>query len=140
MSSDKSEKLTRFGVAMPMDLLSEFDQWVEDSGFANRSLALRHLVRQFIAAKKWERNDGDVCGTLTLMYDHHGNDITSELTALQHDFGGQIVCTTHVHITHESCLETLVVKGSVADLKRLEEALAALKGMQGVNVAIFALI
>ena len=133
--------MIRFGVAMPEQLLEEFDSWLESSGFANRSLALRHLVRQYISAKSWEQDDKvSVCGTITMLYDHHSNDLTAELTAIQHDFGGQIICTTHVHITHELCLETIVVKGSVGQLKTLEEALTALKGIQSVNIAVFKLL
>lgn len=136
----KEEKLVRFGVAMPSDLLEEFDQTIENSGFANRSLALRHLVRQYVSEKSWEHDKGNVCGAITMLYDHHSNDVTAELTHIQHDFGGEIICTTHVHITHELCLETLSVRGSVEQLKKLEETLATLKGIQSVNIAIFKLI
>ena len=125
---------------MPEGLLAEFDQWVDASGFANRSVALRHLVRKYVSGESWSQGSGNVCGTITMLYDHHSNDVTAELTALQHDFGGQIICTTHVHVTHELCMEGLFVTGSVEQLKKLEEALSSLKGIQSVNVAIFKLI
>ncbi|MDR2870625.1 MAG: nickel-responsive transcriptional regulator NikR [Deferribacteraceae bacterium] len=133
-------ELIRFGVAMPASLLEEFDSLIERSGFANRSLALRHLVRQHIAEKSWEQDSvGTVCGTITMLYDHHSNEVSSELTSVQHDFGGQITCTTHVHVSHELCLETIIVNGSVEQLKRLEETLTALKGIQSVHIAVFKL-
>ncbi len=134
------EKLTRFGVAMPEQLLEQFDRWIERTGLPNRSLAIRQLVRDYITSSHWQEGAGEVCGSITLMYDHHGNDITGGLTSLQHDFGDVIICTTHVHVSHEVCLECLVVKGEAGRLKKLEEALSALKGIRSVNAAIAASI
>jgi CopG family nickel-responsive transcriptional regulator len=72
------------------------------------------------------------------MYDHHSHDLSGALTSLQHDFGDVIVCTTHVHVTHETCLECLVLRGKAQRLKKLEEALARIKGLQNVGTVISA--
>jgi CopG family nickel-responsive transcriptional regulator len=134
------EKLVRFGVAMPEGLLKNFDEWVSSSGIPNRSIALRHLVRDYISGEQWKQDEGTACGNILLMYDHHSNDITSSLTKLQHDYGELIICTTHVHVSHEICMECLIVKGDVRRIRELTEALSAVKGMRTVNSAISAMV
>ncbi len=131
-----NNKLTRFGVAMPEQLLAQFDKISGSHGLPNRSVALRHLVRQYIASSSWQEGAGEVAGSITMLYNHHSNDVINELTAIQHDYGEIILCTTHVHITHETCLECLVVKGAAFKIKALENALNALKGMHSVTAAI----
>lgn len=133
-----SDQLTRFGVAMPESLLEQFDAWSKRSGLPNRSEALRHLVRDYISRRHWEAGQGFVHGTITLMYDHHAHDLSNALTSLQHDFGDVIVCTTHVHVTHETCLECIVLRGKVLRLKKFEEALANIRGLQNVGTVISA--
>ena len=134
------EKLVRFGVAMPDGLLEQFDSWVSAGGLPNRSLALRKIVREYISHEYWQKESGLVAGSITLMYDHHSHDTTGDLTALQHDFGDVIVCTTHVHVSHEICLECLIVRGPVEQIKKLAAALSAMKGMKSVDSAITAMI
>lgn len=133
-------KLIRFGVAIPEDLLNKFDEWTGEQGIANRSVALRQIMREKLADWYWQEGVDDVSGSLTLVYDHHSNDITGVLTELQHDYGDVILCTTHVHISHELCLECLIVKGNSARIKELTRVLYGMKGMRSVNAAISASI
>jgi CopG family nickel-responsive transcriptional regulator len=128
--------LIRFGVSIPAELLKDFDSLSEKSGSPNRSVALRRLIREHIAASAWRKGTGDVCGSFTIVYDHHSNDIISSLTELQHRFTDVILCSTHVHLSHSSCLETLAVRGSADKLKELHALLSSLKGIKSLNAAI----
>jgi CopG family nickel-responsive transcriptional regulator len=130
------DELARFGVAMPETLLEEFDGWIAKAGLPNRSLAIRHLVRDYISSNQWHYGEGLACGSITLLYDHHQNDVSSALTTLQHDFGELILCTTHAHISHEMCLECIIVKGDVDKIKELEAALMRTKGIVSVSLGI----
>ena len=40
------ESLTRFGVSMPVDLISQFDERITQQGYNNRSEAIRDLIRR----------------------------------------------------------------------------------------------
>lgn len=123
------EKLARFSVSLPDSLLEEFDCRIRSAGHKNRSEALRHLIRNFIAESCWERGNESVYGTITITYDHHSHDTAQELTALQHDFGHIIICSTHVHIDHDHCFEVIVLRGASEDVKRFVEALSGLKSV-----------
>jgi CopG family nickel-responsive transcriptional regulator len=128
--------LIRFGVSIPAELLKDFDSLSEKSGSPNRSVALRRLIRDYISAFAWRKGTGDVCGSFTIVYDHHSNDIISSLTELQHRFTDVILCGTHVHLSRESCLETLAVRGPADRLKELHALLSSLKGIKSLNTAI----
>jgi CopG family nickel-responsive transcriptional regulator len=128
--------LVRFGVSIPAELLKDFDSLSEKNGSPNRSIALRRLVLDFISSSAWQQGTGEVCGSFTLLYDHHSNDIINSLTELQHDFKDEILCSTHVHISRDICLECLAVKGQADKLKKLQTALSSLKGIKSLNTAI----
>jgi CopG family nickel-responsive transcriptional regulator len=130
------EKLVRFGVAVPDNLLSEFDRCLKDRGIPNRSEAIRQLLREFIAEELWDKETGTVYGAITITYDHHSHDTMGELTALQHDFGDVINCSTHVHIDHDHCLEVIVVSGNARTIKNLVDSLSSTRGIETVSPRI----
>lgn len=130
------DSLVRFGVAVPSSLLEEFDSLVEKMKMPNRSEALRQLIRERLSREMWVSGTGTVYGTVTIMYDHHGKDTVADLTALQHDHGESIVCTTHVHVDHDHCLECIVVKGGAESVRRLVEALCSLRGLKSMDPSI----
>lgn len=130
------EEVVRFSVSMPKSLLDEFDKWLRSHGMANRSEALRQIMRSFIAQSKWESQEGMVCGTVTIIYDHHRHGAVSEITAIQHNYGDIIVCTTHVHIDHFNCLEAIILMGEINEIKKFLIDLNSLKGIKETRASI----
>ena len=131
-----AEKLARFGVTVPEDILEEFDERLKQSGRENRSDVIRQLMRSCITEERWQEEDGQVYGTVTLMYDHHSSSISKDLTSVQHDHGGVIVCTTHVHVTHDTYLECIVLRGDASDIKAFVATLGKIKGIKSVETVI----
>lgn len=131
--------LTRFSIALPAQLLDELDRWIARKGLPNRSESIRQMIRQFISKSQWEENEGLVCGTVTLLYDHHSHDASNEITSLQHDHGPIIICTTHAHIDHDHCLEVVCLKGPVEEVKRFVDEVSHLRCIQCTYPAILAL-
>ncbi len=120
------EEMVRFSVSMPEDLAREFDRWVEEKKLKNRSDALRQIIRSYIGQAMWETQEGEAYGTFTFSYDHHSKDSTREIMRLQHDFGESIVCTTHVHIDHDTCMEVVLLRGETREIHRFVEAASSL--------------
>ncbi|MBQ9536962.1 MAG: nickel-responsive transcriptional regulator NikR [Desulfovibrionaceae bacterium] len=126
--------LTRFGVSLDEDMLKHFDQLCEQKHYSNRSEAIRDLIRQYLIEAKWEDNTDCRAGTLTLVYDHHKNDLAKRLTDIQHEDFDIIVTTMHVHLDHDNCLEVLVMKG---DPKRVQSLADKLISCTGVKHGVF---
>lgn len=123
-------KLTRFGVSLDEELLEPFDALCAVKGYSNRSEAIRDLIRKALVAKEWQQADGQGAGTLTLVYDHHKNDLARRLTQMQHDEHDIIIATLHVHLDHHNCLEVLILKGEAARVRALADKLISCKGVK----------
>jgi CopG family nickel-responsive transcriptional regulator len=131
-------ELVRFGIAMERELLEHFDALIERRGFANRSEALRDLVRRALDQDAWD-SGRQVCATITLMYDHHVRELTEHLTEVQHDFGDAIVSTLHVHLDHHHCMEVIACRGRARQLREVSERLLGIKGVLSGGIVASAL-
>lgn len=133
-----SDELTRFGVAVPGSLLNSFDEVIQEQGYANRSEAIRDLIRDKLVKETWESGQGEVIGALTLVYDHHSREVQERLTQLQHDFHAVVISTLHVHLDAHNCLEVIVLRGSATDIKKMSDALISQTGVVHGQLAVTA--
>jgi len=122
--------LTRFGISMDEQLLAQFDALIEGKGYVNRSEAIRDLIRNALVEDQWGRGDEETVGTVTVVYDHHVRDLADKLTEHQHAHHDNIVSALHVHLDHDNCLEVVVVRGMVKEVKRLAAELIGTKGVK----------
>lgn len=122
--------LVRFGVSMEEVLLKHFDQAAEEAGFANRSEALRHLVRRFVHERQWENLKGSVVGAITIIYDHTTRNLTDRLLELEHSFRNFIISTTHVHFSKVTCLEVMLVRGEAEKVATFVRELQRIRGVK----------
>lgn len=122
--------LTRFGISIDARLLDRFDKMIEDKGYVNRSEAIRDLIRSALVEEEWARDDQEIVGTVTLVYDHHTRDLSDKLTEHQHAHHDEIVSALHVHLDAHHCLEVVVVRGKARQVKRLADELIGTKGVK----------
>ncbi|MBQ7585665.1 MAG: nickel-responsive transcriptional regulator NikR [Desulfovibrionaceae bacterium] len=122
--------LVRFGVSLEEEMLKRFDELCEKKSYSNRSEAIRDLIRKSLLDEKWENEAEYGAGTLTLVYDHHKNDLSRRLTDIQHEDYDIIVTTMHVHLDHDNCLEVLVLKGDAKRVCNLANKLISCKGVK----------
>jgi len=120
--------MKRFGVSLEEELLEKLDGLVEHHRFPNRSQAIRFLVRRYITEDNWAQNQ-QVSACLVLVYDHHKSGLQKKLTALQHDYHDLVLCSQHVHLDHDNCIETITLKGKAEEIRSLADCLIAVKGI-----------
>lgn len=121
--------LVRFGVSLEKKLLERFDAFIREKNYTNRSEAFRDMIRQELIKKEWLQGD-DVAGAITIIYDHHRRDLLNKITDIQHNYQKLIICTQHIHLDHDNCLEILAVRGSPRDVQVLADTLKAIKGVK----------
>ena len=122
-------EIVRFSVSLEDDLLQQFDRYCAEEQFATRSEAVRQLIRETLTTRAWQSESQDAAGTLTLVYDHHRAQLGDRLTKLQHDNTDLIVSTLHAHLTHELCLEVIILRGPAGRLQQIASQLRGLKGI-----------
>ncbi len=130
------DPLVRFGVAIESSLLRQLDH-LSDERHCTRSELLRDLSRAAVARAKVPKGV-DAVGTLTLVYDHHVRDLSEKLTELQHELGEGVRAALHVHLTHDLCLEVVVMRGRSDVLQSLADRILAMRGVKQGGIEIIA--
>lgn len=129
-------ELVRFGISMNEQLLTMFDKKIVSQGYANRSEAVRDMIRNRLVEMEWEDDNKEVAGTITLVYDHHVRGLSNLLTDLQHNWHDMILSTIHVHLDHHNCLEVLVIKGPAGRVREVADKLVGVKGVKHGQLTI----
>ena len=122
--------LQRIGISLEDELLERFDEIIEEKGYVNRSEAIRDLIRNQLVDVAAEREEGEMVGTVTFVYNHHVRQLSDLLTEFQHQNYGAVIATLHVHLDAENCLEVLVVRGKSGEIRRIADKLIGTKGVK----------
>lgn len=126
----------RFTVSMDGRLLAEFDKRNTRRGYANRSEAIRDLIRGSLVEDEWTSGSVKVAATVTLVYNHHTHALSHRLNDVQHHHADLIVSTTHVHLDNDNCLEVIILRGQAKQVRQTAEELCALKGVKHGKIAL----
>jgi CopG family nickel-responsive transcriptional regulator len=125
-----ASRTARFGVSLEDRLLRKFDRAIARKGYANRSEAIRDLIRDLLVEGEWEDEERETVATLTLVYDHGTHELTDRLTDIQHSFHEHVISSVHVHLDAHNCLEVLLLRGKSGAIRRHAEALVSVKGVK----------
>jgi CopG family transcriptional regulator, nickel-responsive regulator len=129
--------LMRFSVAMPEDLLVKFDQLVARRGLAkNRSEVVRDLVRDALVEEECSTIGCTVVGTLTIVFNHHANDLQEKLDSIQHEYYHNIISSMHVHLDAHNCLEVIVMRGEAGLIKNISNLILGTKGVKNGRLVL----
>ncbi len=125
-----SSELVRFSISIPEDLLMELDEYSNRRGpCKNRSETVRDMIRETLVKDRIESPDAQVMATLTMVFDHHTNDLRDKLDDIQHAHAHEIVAVMHVHVDEHNCLETVIMRGRSAEIREIADALLGTKGV-----------
>ncbi|MCE5245958.1 MAG: nickel-responsive transcriptional regulator NikR [Candidatus Polarisedimenticolia bacterium] len=122
-------ELERISLAIDGDLVQRFDRLVERSGAANRSEAIRDLIRRRLVEEEWKDDRRPVVGTLTLVYDHEKRELADKLLETGHEHHDEILATLHVHLDESRCLEVMALRGRPSRLREIADLLSGMKGV-----------
>ncbi len=127
--------LVRFGVAMDRGILGRFDAQIRRGRYRNRSEAIRDLMREAFVRADWEASEKEVVGVVSIVYDHHQRGLVNKLLDIQHHHPAEILCSQHIHLKHDQCLEVIVAKGLAKNLQELSDRLKAEKGVKFTSLS-----
>ncbi|MDR1713483.1 MAG: nickel-responsive transcriptional regulator NikR [Coriobacteriales bacterium] len=123
--------LVRFSVAMPEELLMQFDNLVARRGLAkNRSEVIRDLVRDALVDEEWDDPMQEIVGTLTLVFNHHASDLQNKLDQIQHSHHDRIIASMHIHLDAHNCLEVVAMRGRSDEIRSIAESILGVKGVK----------
>ncbi|MFX3636975.1 MAG: nickel-responsive transcriptional regulator NikR [Candidatus Pristimantibacillus sp.] len=132
----EKEELIRFGVSFPAPLIEQFDQYIVEQGYTNRSEAIRDLARKALLEPSQLHSEQNVAGTIVMVYDHHVRELPLLLMELQHGFHHDIISNMHVHLNHSQCLEVIAVRGKLAQLRELHQQIQVQRGVHYAELSV----
>lgn len=135
----KEDKIVRFSMSLEQSLFDYLEQDVVSQGYASRSEFIRDLIRQRMVDEKWEESD-DCIGVLSIIYDHHHNELSDKMVEIQHGHLLNVSCSLHMHVTHHDCLEVIVIKGKPSEIEKIAAEISGLKGVKNAQLSKTAVV
>ncbi len=127
--------LMRVSFTIERSLYDELENLVHTTPYNNRSEFIRDMVRERIVRDAWRSNE-EAIGTITMVYDHARRELSGKLVHLQHHHHDAILVSTHVHLSHDLCVEAIMIRGRADVIEALAEELRAQKGVLHVTVSM----
>ena len=132
--------MDRFTISLDEALACQFDQLITARGYSNRSEAVRDLIRGAIESDRLRDPPAGHCvANLSYVFNHHERLLAERLTGLQHDHHDLTVAAMHSHLDHDNCLESVILKGSTAEIRQFADLLMAESGVRHGKLNLIAL-
>lgn len=125
--------LVRFGVSMEEELVALLDDLVDREHYANRSEALRSLVRDKLVRAEDGEDDRPVAGIVTLIYPHSRTLVRAPIAPFP---SLRISANLQLHLQDDICLKVLVVQGNQSEVRQWARPVVAQKGVVGSISAV----
>ena len=123
--------MQRITISLDTGLAEAFDAYAAERSYHSRSEAVRDLVRAAVDARDIVADPDAPCvAALSYVYDHGTRDLATRLTAIGHAHHDLIISTTHVHLDHNECLETTMLRGPASRVRALADAIRAERGVR----------
>lgn len=123
--------MERFTISLEEKLAKDFDDLIRQRGYANRSEAVRDMLRRELERQRLESGEAPHCvAALSYVYNHHERQLSERLTDHQHHAHDLVVSTMHVHLDHDNCLEALILRGHTREVRQLSDRIAAERGVR----------
>ncbi len=119
-------QLCRFGVSMEQELVDSLDALATQRGYANRSEALRAMVRRELAHEVRGDEGQQIAALVSLVYPY-GTSLKRVLT--QPYPSVEISANLQLHLRGNVCLKLMVVQGSAGDVRAWTRGLMSQKGI-----------
>jgi CopG family nickel-responsive transcriptional regulator len=132
--------MDRFTISLDATLATQFDQLIAARGYSNRSEAVRDLIRGAIEGDRQRAAPTGYCvANLSYVYNHHERELAERITSRQHEHHDLTVAAMHAHLDHENCLESVVLRGPTAAVRRFAESLMAESGVRHGQLNVIAM-
>jgi CopG family nickel-responsive transcriptional regulator len=122
--------MKRLTMSLDDKLADAFDMLVRARGYENRSEAFRDLLRHDLGERRRaDRPDGPCIATLSYLYNHHQRQLANRLTDMQHEHHELTISSTHAHLDHDHCIETVILRGRTDRVQAFAQSVIAQPGV-----------
>lgn len=129
--------MQRLTISLDDELAAAFDELMQRRGYANRSEAVRDMLRRELGESDLASGQAKQCvAVLSYVFDHHERQLSTRLTSMQHDHHDLAIATMHAHISHEDCIETVILRGASDEVQAFAQGVIAETGVRHGQVQL----
>jgi CopG family nickel-responsive transcriptional regulator len=123
--------MDRFTISLDEALAAAFDELIKDRGYATRSEAVRDILRGHLQRSHEQRDaKGSCVANLSYVYNHHERELSERLIRIQHMHHDLTISTMHAHLDHDQCIETVLLKGPVHEVRQFAQQIITERGVR----------
>lgn len=123
--------MERFTMSLEDALAAQFDEFIRQQGYSNRSEAMRDLIRDRLESERLKESDDGYCvATLDYVYNHHESELAGRITSAHHAHHELTMSSMHVHLDHDNCLEIVILRGPINAVRDFANAVIAVRGVR----------
>ncbi len=124
--------MERITISLDTSLAEQFDEYINEYGYTNRSEAMRDLIRKRLEMERLKKSDSGYCvAALSYVYNHHELELASRITGLHHHHHELNLSSMHVHLDHDNCLDEIaVIRGSIGEVREFANSVMAERGVR----------
>ncbi len=123
--------MDRFTISLDETLAAAFDELIKERGYTTRSEAVRDILRSHLQHSRERRDRKGFCvANLSYVYNHHERELAERLMRIQHNHHDLTIATTHAHLDHEQCIETVILKGAAKQVREFADEVIAERGVR----------
>lgn len=128
--------MQRLTFSVDDDLAEDFERLLKARQYKNRSEAFRDLVRREIASDVAESGNGECVAVVAYAFDHKTRALSNRMVEHQHEHTSLVISSMHVHLNHDKCVEAVVMRGKMCQVRHLAETLIAETGVENGSISI----
>ena len=122
--------MERITMSIDEDLARAFDELIEARGYTSRSEAMRDILRREVDAGRTRDAVRTQCvASLSCVYNHHVRELAERLMKAKHSHHSLVMSTTHVHLDHDHCFESVFLKGPTTAVRAFADGIRAERGV-----------
>lgn len=127
----------RFGVSMDTELLAAFDALIAARGYANRSEAIRDMVRDALSQDRIADASTAVSATLTFLFEH-ARESSRRLRLILREQPNLLAGVQVFPLDGDREVQIAVLRGGAGEVQRLADRIQGLRGVSHGHLAMIA--
>ncbi len=128
--------MQRLTFSVDDDLAEDFERLLKARHYKNRSEAFRDLVRREIASDVAKSGNGECVAVVAYAFDHKTRALSNRMVEHQHEHTSLVISSMHVHLNHDKCVEAVVMRGKMRQVRHLAETMIAETGVENGSIGI----
>lgn len=123
--------MQRLTISLDDNMAAAIDEFMSSNGYANRSEAIRDLVRDSLIRSSQQVKQTEECvAAVSYVYEYDGRDLAARLDRTQHEHHDLTISSMRTRLDHRHCLEVSMFKGNTLAVRTLAEAMIAERGVR----------